>query len=43
MQLLAMAMARWVGPADQHGVALLANEVTHGEVTHERRAMRKSW
>src|SRR4051794_26931882 len=24
------------GPADQHGVALLGNEVTPGEVTHER-------
>jgi hypothetical protein len=24
------------GPADQYGVALLANEVTTGEVTHER-------
>jgi hypothetical protein len=36
MQLLAIAMARWVLPvpvtADQHGITLLSNEVAAGEV-----------
>src|SRR3954453_21379194 len=30
------------GPADQHGVALLGNEVTPGEVTHERLVDRRA-
>src|SRR5205814_1926210 len=30
------------GPADQHGVALLGNEVTTGEVTHERLVDRRA-
>jgi len=45
MQLLAMAMARWVLPvrsADQHGIALLGDEAAAGEVMHERLVDRRA-
>ena len=47
MQLRAMAMARWVfagaGPADQHGIALLGDEATAGEVVDERLVDRRAF
>ena len=46
MQLLAMAMAKMglagAGAADQHGVALLGDEATAGEIVHERLVDRRA-
>src|SRR6478752_5658953 len=46
MQLLAMAMARWVLPgasaADQHDVALLGDEAAAGEIVDERLVDRRA-
>jgi len=45
MQLLAMAMAMGFAgacPADQHGIALLGDEVPAGKVVHERLVDRRA-